>query len=138
MGIYGLLPSIQSIQKKNKHVKDFKGLTVAIDSYCWLHKGSYGIAHELMNYDSLDKLVSYWVNKIEMISKYVTPIFVFDGAHLPMKNKVEENRDKNRSAKIEEAKKYLELGMEDEANRKFSEAIDITPLHAYALILALK
>jgi exonuclease 1 len=32
----------------------------------------------------------------------------------------------------------LEEGKEDEANRKFSEAIDITPLHAYALILALK
>jgi exonuclease-1 len=138
MGIYGLLPSIKSIQQK-KHLRDFKGLTVAIDSYCWLHKGSYGIAHELMKYKCLELLVSYCVKKIEMLVKYdITPIFVFDGANLPMKDQTEENRDKNRAAKIALAEKYLADGYEEEANRKFSEAIDITPLHAYALILALK
>lgn len=138
MGIYGLLPSIKSIQK-SKHVRDFKGLTVAIDSYCWLHKGSYGIAHELMKYKSLELLVAYWVKKIEMLIKYdITPIFVFDGANLPMKDKTEENRDKNRAAKIALAEEYLADGRIDEANRKFSEAIDITPLHAFALIIALK
>jgi exonuclease-1 len=138
MGIYGLLPTLKSINQR-KHVREFKGLTVAIDSYCWLHKGSYGIAHELMKYKSLELLVAYWVKKIEMLLKYeITPIFIFDGANLPAKNKTEGKRENNRAAKVEIAEKLLAEGKEEEANRKFSEAIDITPLHAYALIVALK
>jgi len=72
------------------------------------------------------------------VKNQITPIFVFDGANLPMKDQTEENRENNRAAKVALAEEYLKNGDSEMANRKFSEAIDITPLHAYALILALK
>ena len=34
MGIKDLLPSLKSIQKQ-RNVADYKGLTVAVDGYCW-------------------------------------------------------------------------------------------------------
>ena len=40
MGIQGLLPVLEEIQE-HKHISDYKGKTVAIDSYCWLHKAMY-------------------------------------------------------------------------------------------------
>lgn len=44
----------------------------------------------------------------------------------------------NRAENLKLAFELQSAGKYEEANRKFCEAIDITPLHAYALILALK
>jgi exonuclease-1 len=46
MGIAGLLPALKSIQK-TKHLSEFKGQTIAVDAYVWLHKGVYSCATEL-------------------------------------------------------------------------------------------
>lgn len=95
MGIFGLLPSIKSIQKQ-WNIKELKGKTIAIDSYCWLHKASYSIGLPLLKYRGLDRMVSYWVKRIEMMKNLdITPIFVFDGAQLPMKKGVEVSRSKS-------------------------------------------
>lgn len=48
MGIQGLLPALEQIQER-KHISDYKGLTVAIDSYCWLHKAVYHLNFSLNN-----------------------------------------------------------------------------------------
>ena len=48
MGIYGLLPCLRSIEKE-VDLKHYKGKTVGIDAYCWLHQGAYGKAEDLMN-----------------------------------------------------------------------------------------
>lgn len=68
----------------------------------------------------------------------IKPIFVFDGAELPMKSGTEKKRDDNRNNKIADAEKLLAEGNVEAANKKFAEAIDITPKHAYALIYALE
>lgn len=41
MGIQGLLPLLRSITRR-VHLEKFAGQTVAVDAYCWLHKGVYG------------------------------------------------------------------------------------------------
>jgi exonuclease 1 len=46
MGITGLLPCLRSITHK-VHVREYQGLTVGIDAYCWLHRGAYTCCTEL-------------------------------------------------------------------------------------------
>lgn len=47
MGITGLLPFLQE-SSRNIHIEELRGLTVAIDSYGWLHKGAFGCAEKLV------------------------------------------------------------------------------------------
>ena len=46
MGISGLLPLLKDIQN-TKHLSEFRGQTLAVDAYVWLHRGSYGCAAEI-------------------------------------------------------------------------------------------
>ena len=65
-------------------------------------------------------------------------IFVFDGARLPAKKDTESKRHNNRQEKKKEAEKLYKQGNYEAANKKFLECVDITPMHAYALIQYLK
>lgn len=47
MGITGLLPFLEKASKK-VNVKQFSGGVVAIDSYCWLHKGVFSCTEQLL------------------------------------------------------------------------------------------
>lgn len=47
MGINGLLPLLRPIQKPVS-IADFAGQAAGVDAYCWLHKGAYGCAMELV------------------------------------------------------------------------------------------
>lgn len=51
MGITGLIPFLQK-SSKPVHISQFSGCTVAIDSYCWLHKGAFSCADKLARGDS--------------------------------------------------------------------------------------
>jgi len=56
MGITGLLPFLKNIQRE-VHVSSFKGKKVAVDAYCWLHKGAYSCAMQLvMKTEKLESL----------------------------------------------------------------------------------
>ena len=46
MGIQGLLPFLKKIHQP-VNISDFKGCTVAVDAYCWLHKGAFSCAEKL-------------------------------------------------------------------------------------------
>jgi len=46
MGIQGLIPFLKNASHQ-ANIKDFKGCTVAIDSYCWLHRGAFACAEKL-------------------------------------------------------------------------------------------
>lgn len=47
MGISGLLPFLEKASRRC-NVAEFRGCTVAIDAYCWLHKGAFGCAEKLV------------------------------------------------------------------------------------------
>lgn len=47
MGITGLLPFLKGIQR-DVNVSSMKGWKVGIDAYCWLHKGAYSCATQLV------------------------------------------------------------------------------------------
>ncbi len=46
MGIQGLLPVLKSITRP-LHVSAFRGNRVAVDAYCWLHRGAYTCSREI-------------------------------------------------------------------------------------------
>jgi hypothetical protein len=46
MGIQGLLPFLKSIQNQ-RHLSELSGQTLAVDGYCWLHRGTYTCSTEL-------------------------------------------------------------------------------------------
>ena len=54
MGIKGLLPQLRSVTVKT-HLREFAGLRVAIDGYCWLHHGTACCARELCEGEPTDK-----------------------------------------------------------------------------------
>lgn len=54
MGITHLLPFLDK-STRPCHVREFRGSTVAIDSYCWIHKGATGCADELARGQDTDK-----------------------------------------------------------------------------------
>ena len=85
MGITGLLPLLKDIQVKT-NVSNFKGQTVGIDAYCWLHKGAFACAQDLIMKKPTRVYVAYVMKRVRMlINAGVTPLLVFDGGHLPAK-----------------------------------------------------
>jgi exonuclease 1 len=54
MGIQGLLPYLKKASRP-ANIKEFKGCTVAIDSYCWLHRGAFACAEKLALGEATDQ-----------------------------------------------------------------------------------
>lgn len=54
MGISGLLQFIRDASEPISIVK-YKGLTVAVDTYCWLHKGAFSCAEKLAKGEATDQ-----------------------------------------------------------------------------------
>ena len=103
MGITGLLPFLKK-SSRPAHVKEFKGQSVAIDSYCWLHKGAFGCAEKLARGEETDQYVGYCVSMVNMLLGHgIKPVMVFDGRHLPSKKETEMKRRENRESNRKKA-----------------------------------
>jgi len=122
---------------------------VAVDASCWLHTGAYSCAYELAKgipTRQYCKFAIYWPRYVEycvkrisqIIQAGVTPVLVFDGGRLPMKQNVEKARAKSRSKNKEEAEKLVLEGNHDLAFKKFAEGITITAPMVYELIKVCK
>ena len=53
MGITGLIPFLEKASAKF-HIRQAKGQCVAIDTYCWLHKGAFACADKLARGEETD------------------------------------------------------------------------------------
>jgi len=138
MGIQGLLPLLEGITK-SVHISEFSGKKVAIDVYCWLHKGVYGCSMELCNGKPTDKYVQYCMKRLHLLLQFnVIPIVIFDGGSLPIKKEKELERRKSREEYRAKGNAYLREGNSQAANECFQKAVDITPSMAYSLIRALR
>lgn len=56
MGIQGLLSFLEKASRPI-NISEYSGCTVAIDSYCWLHKGAFSCAEKLARGEQTDQLV---------------------------------------------------------------------------------
>lgn len=53
MGIQGLIPFLEK-SSRPINISLYSGCTVAIDAYCWLHKGAFSCADKLARGDKTD------------------------------------------------------------------------------------
>ena len=59
---------------------------MAIDCYCWLHKGAFGCAEQLARGQYTDGYVKYIMKYVNLLLYHnIKPILVFDGRNLPSK-----------------------------------------------------
>lgn len=79
MGIQGLIPFCEQATRSTT-ISEMRGKTVAVDSYCYLHKGSYSCADKLVKNIKTRAHIDYCVKYVKMLlSCNITPIMVFDG-----------------------------------------------------------
>ncbi|KAI9735984.1 MAG: Rad2 nuclease [Cirrosporium novae-zelandiae] len=138
MGISGLLPLLKSIQKPC-NLKKFAGLTIGIDAYGWLHRGTIACAIELATGKPTTKYVKFAMDRVRMLLHFgVVPYLVFDGDYLPSKAATEEGRAIRREESRRKGLQFKELGKISQAHHELQKAIDVTPVMARELIEELK
>ena len=59
MGIQGLLPALRDVTRQ-QHVSAYSGHAVAVDAYCWLHRGAYSCSREMCEDLPTDGCVGCW------------------------------------------------------------------------------
>uniref|UniRef100_A0A3Q1G644 Exonuclease 1 n=1 Tax=Acanthochromis polyacanthus TaxID=80966 RepID=A0A3Q1G644_9TELE len=134
MGISGLLQFIKDAAEPI-NVKKYKGQTVAVDTYCWLHKGAFSCAEKLAKGEPTDQYVWYCMKLVDMLLTFsVKPILVFDGRNLPSKQEVENTRRIRREANLQKGRQLLREGKLSEARDCFNRCVNITPAMAHNLI----
>ncbi|XP_024153220.1 exonuclease 1 [Oryzias melastigma] len=136
MGITGLLQFIKDAAEPI-NVKKYKGQTVAVDTYCWLHKGAFSCAEKLAKGEPTEQYVWYCMKFVDMLLNFsIKPILVFDGRNLPSKQEVEKARRERREANLQKGKQLLREGKLSEARDCFTRCVNITPTMAHNLIKA--
>ncbi|NXE11655.1 EXO1 Exonuclease, partial [Lophotis ruficrista] len=136
MGIQGLLQFIKEAAEPT-HVKKYKGQAVAVDTYCWLHKGAYACAEKLARGEPTDLYVAFCMKLVDMLISFgIKPILVFDGCTLPSKKEVEKARREKRQANLLKGKKLLQEGKLSEARECFGRSVNVTHVMAHEVIKA--
>ncbi|NWH58696.1 EXO1 Exonuclease, partial [Geococcyx californianus] len=136
MGIQGLLQFIKEAAEPT-HVKKYKGQAVAVDTYCWLHKGAYACAEKLARGEPTDLYVAFCMKLVDMLLSFgIKPILVFDGCTLPSKKEVEKARREKRQANLLKGKQLLQEGRLSEARECFGRSVNITHVMAHEVIKA--
>lgn len=117
MGISGLIPFLENASERTNIKNLPKNTCVAIDAYCWLHKGAFACAeilargeqtnmYALINNNRLaldieiikvlyftSSHINYCLKYVQMLLSHgIKPILVFDGRHLPAKALTENKR----------------------------------------------
>ncbi|KAI9797237.1 MAG: Rad2 nuclease [Candelina submexicana] len=138
MGISGLLPLLKSIQKPC-NLKKFRGQTIGVDAYGWLHRGTVACAIELALGTPTSKYVDFAMSRVRMLIHFgITPYLIFDGDYLPSKAMTEVERAKKRQESRRLGLELHKLGRTSQAHLELQKAVDVTPQMAGHLIEELK
>ncbi|KAL7322286.1 Rad2 nuclease [Mucor circinelloides] len=126
MGISGLLPALRPIEK-SVDLRQYAGKTVAIDGNCILHRGAIGAAKELALEKPTDSYVTYFMTFMGLFKYYnVTPIVVFDGLDLPLKQDTIDERRSNRQEALKEGLTFYLNRDNAKAMESFKKSVTIT------------
>lgn len=140
MGVTNLLRELRSIMK-NGHLSDLRGLRVAIDGHCWLHRAAYNCSRDiLLKPLETIKYVDFFKSMIALLKGHGVEdmIFVFDGSPLPAKSGVSDERGKNRGDHLQQAIDAEASGNYELAEHYYRQSISITPLMIKRTIETLK
>lgn len=132
MGIKEFLRKTKIEKKKN--IADYKGKTIAVDTYSWIHKGMYTCGEEVLSRNDITGIFAYFKSKInKMLSLDIKVVLVFDGDKLNLKGNTESNREENRKKIMDKINLLKRKGNQVEAGKLYSQAIDVTPEMALCL-----
>jgi len=128
MGVPGLLKALSDVQRET-HVSEYTGLRVGLDAYCWLHKGKYRCAEDILNGRPTDAFVRPIMDVVAVLRAHgVEPFLVFDGGPLPAKRGLELVRQQAREdARWKAASLLRSRGSSGAPVSVLSGAVDITP-----------
>lgn len=136
--VIGLLQCLRSVERKTT-LADYRGQTVAIDGYAWLHRAALGCSMDLARGVSTCAYVDYVLRRIKMfLDHQVTPYMVFDGDYLPSKADTEKSRSESRENAKRKGMEMLQEGNNREAFDYLQKSVDITPTMAAQVIHELK
>ncbi|ODV81651.1 PIN domain-like protein [Suhomyces tanzawaensis NRRL Y-17324] len=137
MGITGLLPHLKEIQELTS-LERFRGKTLAIDTYGWLHRGLISCAQELCQGQPTRKYINSILKKVEMLRYFgVEPYFVFDGASLPTKAETAKDRRLKREEAQKKADELTRTGNHKLAWKEFMKAACVTHEMAKSIMVEL-
>ncbi|RKP31868.1 PIN domain-like protein, partial [Metschnikowia bicuspidata] len=137
MGVTNLLPQLKDIQQQVS-LTHYKGKTLAVDAYGWLHRGLILCAQDLCLNQPTQGYITSVMKKIHMLRDFgVEPYVVFDGASLPTKEMTAHQRREKRRVALEAANKYLKVGNRGTAFKEFMKAAGVTPEMAKAVMVEL-
>lgn len=130
---------IPFLEKASKpvNIRNLRGTSVAVDSYCWLHKGVFACAEKLVRGEDTDIYLQYCLKYVDMLlENKIKIIMVFDGNHLPAKAETERRRREARRESKKLAKEYLRMNEIEKARSHMRRAVDVTHEMALRLIKA--
>lgn len=98
MGIAGLLKALADVQRET-HVSELAGLRVGLDAYCFLHRGKYRCAMDIVSGRTSGRFTGPALEAVQLLrAAGAEPVLVFDGGLLPAKRRTEEARHDARAA----------------------------------------
>lgn len=137
MGVTGLLQHLKEIQQPVS-LATFRGKTLAVDTYGWLHRGLVSCAQELCQEQPTRKYVNSVIKKVDMLRHFgVEPYLVFDGAYLPTKAETARERRAKRMEAQHRAAQFLQRGDRKLAWKEFMKAAGVTPEMAKSIMVEL-
>ena len=108
-------------------LEKYRGKTLAIDTYGWLHRGIISCAQELCLNQPTRKYITLIMKKVELLRYYgVEPYFVFDGALLPTKAETNRERRANREEARAKAEQMRQAGNTSGAWKQYQKAAGVT------------
>eukprot|EP00903_Cladosiphon_okamuranus_P010646 g10067.t1 len=138
MGIPGLLGALKSVTYPI-HVSSYRGLTVGVDAYCWLHRGAFSCGTELCTGVATEKYVAFCMKRVNLLLHHgIQPIMVFDGASLPMKRNMNLERRRQRESAQSKGEAALAAGEAGAAAQHFSKAVGVSHDMAFQFMKALR
>lgn len=137
MGVTGLHQQLKDIQTKTS-LSNYKGKTLAVDTYGWLHKAIVSCAQELCLNQPTSKYISSVTKKIDMLRYFgVEPYLVFDGASLPTKAQTAAERRMRREEAQKKADQLIKSGNRKLAWKEFMKAAAVTCNMAKSVMIEL-
>ncbi|KAG2734326.1 hypothetical protein G9P44_002332 [Scheffersomyces stipitis] len=137
MGVTGLLPCLKEIQNPGT-LEQYRGKTLAIDTYGWLHRALISCAEELCLERPTRKYITSILKRVDMLRHFgVEPYFVFDGAALPTKAETANERRVKRQEARKKAEEYSKAGKRSLAWKEYMKAASVTSQMAKSVMVEL-
>lgn len=137
MGVTGLLQQLKEIQEPTS-LSAYRGKTLAVDTYGWLHRGLILCAQDLCTDAPASGYVTSVMKKVDMLRHFgVEPYMVFDGAPLPTKEGTALERREKRERAREQAAALTKKGDRRGAWKEYMKAAAVTPEMAKSVMVEL-